>query len=116
MPISRSANMVIWCVVPVLALSSSVVVFMDLRYRLPDARDVGQPWHGPSVFVPFDETGKIPAIVEQQRRCRRGGPYVETGHRAEEFHARNPLGCWENRRQSVDEANGNVVAIDHYNV
>ena len=37
---------------------------------------------------------------------------MEARHRAEELYARDTLGCGKDRRQSVDETDGDIVAID----
>ncbi len=73
---------------------------------------IRQPRHQSCVFAVFDEVRKIAAIFEQERRGGRGGAHMQARHRAEEVRSRNAHGRREHRRQSVDEADGDVVAID----
>ena len=77
-----------------------------------DPRHVRQPRHRPRMLVAGDEVGKVAAVLEEERRSRRRRPDMEARHRAEEVRPGDALRRREDRGQGVDEADGDVVAID----
>ena len=77
-----------------------------------DPRHVRQPRHRPRMLVAGDEVGEVAAVLEQERRGRRRRADVEARHRPEEVRPGDALRRREDRRQRVDQADGDVVAID----
>src|SRR6516162_4931100 len=77
-----------------------------------DTGYIRQPGNWASIFVLFDEIGKVAPVFEQQRGGWRSGAHVETCHGAEEILSRDAFRCWKRYPKGVDEADGDVVAIN----
>src|SRR5213080_1374254 len=77
-----------------------------------DTGDIRQPWNRVSIFVLFDEIGEVASVLEKQRGGGRSRAHVEARHRAEEFLSGDALRRRKCCPKGVDEADGDVVAID----
>jgi hypothetical protein len=76
-----------------------------------DARRISKLGHVLRVLKTLDEIRKVPAVFEQQRRCGRRLPNVEARHGAEEFVSCNAPNRQIDCRESVNQADGHVIAI-----
>src|SRR5580692_3985350 len=77
-----------------------------------DSSGIGEPGHVVSVLETFDEGRKVTAIFEEKRRCRRRATNVKAGHGSEKFDPGDSLDGRIDRGERIDQADGDIVAID----
>jgi hypothetical protein len=77
-----------------------------------DPRRVGEPRQVLRRFILFDKGGEVPAVLEQQRRCRWRDADVKARHGAEELDIGDPLDGRIGSGKRIDQADCDVVTVD----